>query len=239
MPDLVSLLQGMDTSIGYEAADEIIGLRQRLAESELEREDLRSQLNHIHMSMPLVDTHPAFAGDIPLYVKSVVANLQEKALAYDLDQAGITTRDAEAAELVSLRAEVAHMRSQVSRVVQVVSESVAVWLEEQSVLEEQKRKSMQYRSSKVLSEERAIALEWAAEEIRDGAHLRLQGHPTQDSHSATVGFTREEWEAMKEVGPKPDARIIPVKYIGESPGPTPQEDTKTNLLHFSNFGVEE
>lgn len=127
MPDLVSLLQSIDTSIGYEAADEVIDLRQRLAESELEREDLRSQLNHIHMSMPLVDTHPAFAGDIPLYVKSVVANLQDKALAYDLDQAGITTRDAEAVELVSLRAEVAHMRSQTKRAIQVVSESVARW----------------------------------------------------------------------------------------------------------------
>lgn len=40
---------------------------------------------------------------------------EEKALAYDLDQAGIITRDMEAAELVTLRAEVAHMRSQPTR----------------------------------------------------------------------------------------------------------------------------
>lgn len=160
----------------------------------------------------------------------------EKALAYDLDQAGITARDAEAAELVSLRAEVAHHRSQLKRIVQIVSESVALWLEEQAELEERNRKSMQHRSSKVLSEERAIVLDWAADEIRDGAHLRASEGVLGGGRRVTTGMTREEWQAMKDTEPKPDARIIPTEYIGNQIaaeiGQMSDEEIEANVLRF-------
>ena len=160
----------------------------------------------------------------------------EKALAYDLDQAGITARDAEAAELVSLRAEVVHHRSQLKRIVQIVSESVALWLEEQAELEERNRKSMQHRSSKVLSEERAIVLDWAADEIRDGAHLRASEGVLGGGRRVTTGMTREEWQAMKDTEPKPDARIMATKYIGNQIaaeiGQMTDEEIEANVLRF-------
>lgn len=161
---------------------------------------------------------------------------EEKALAYDLDQAGITTRDKEAAELVTLRAEVAHMRSQTKRAIQIVSESVARWLEEQSDLEERKRTSMTHRHSKVLCEERAIALAWAADEIRHGAHLRVGEGGVDVDARVTTGMTREEWQAMKDAEPKADARIMATKYIGNQIaseiGQMKDAEVEANVLRF-------
>lgn len=45
-----------------------------------------------------------------------IASLREKAIAYDLDQAGIMQREAEAVELVEARAEIARLREELYRV---------------------------------------------------------------------------------------------------------------------------
>lgn len=86
-----------------------------LVEAEKAQDDARAQLNQILKELPLVDAHPAFAGNIPLYVTAVVGRLQEKALAYDLDRAGIESRDKDAIELIDLRAEVGRLKALIER----------------------------------------------------------------------------------------------------------------------------
>ena len=60
--------------------------------------------------------------DLDAYMEAENAELRGKALMYDLDQLGINTREAEAVELVELRAEVAALKERLARITSVVDE---------------------------------------------------------------------------------------------------------------------
>ena len=136
---------------------------------ERERDEARAQLNEILESTP-VSTCTTFAGDIPVYVKAVMGVLQDKANAYDLDRAGIEARDAEAAELVRLRAE----NQDLLRKMAEMPEVIANWLDEQSA--ERDRKAKENPAQRTRFEEQGIVLARAADDIRHGAPFRKHPH---------------------------------------------------------------
>jgi len=78
----------------------------------------------------------------------------------------------------------------------------------------------------------------AREEAQSWANFTraLESDELSGGRRVTTGMTREEWQAMKDTEPKPDARIMATKYIGNQIaaeiGQMTDEEIEANVLRF-------
>jgi len=64
----------------------------------------------------------------------------------------------------------------------------------------------------------------------------LESGELSGGRRVTTGMTRSEWQAMRDAEPKPDARIMATKYIGNQIaseiGQMSDEEVEANVLRF-------